>query len=59
MDSVIRKLADEPHIGKPLRGELSGKWSLRVGDHRIIYVINEQEKAVILYSVSHRKKAYQ
>ena len=59
MDSAIRKLADDPHMGKPLRGELSGKWSLRVGDHRVIYTINEQEKTVILYSVSHRKTAYQ
>jgi len=45
-------------MGKPLRGELSGKWSLRVGNYRVIYTINEKEKAVILYSVGHRKKIY-
>jgi len=45
-------------MGKPLRGELSGKWSLRVGNYRVIYTINEKEKAVILYGVGHRKKIY-
>jgi mRNA interferase RelE/StbE len=58
LDSVIRKLAESPKMGKPLRGELSGKWSLRVGNYRVIYTIDEKEKAVILYSVGHRKKIY-
>lgn len=46
-------------MGKPLKGELSDKWSLRVGDYRIIYMIDEKEKAVVLYSVGHRRKVYQ
>lgn len=58
VDSAIRRLGDDPRQGKPLRGELSGKWSLRVGDYRVIYVVNEAEKAVILYTVKHRKVAY-
>jgi len=58
LDSVIRNLEINPHLGKPLRGELSGKWSLRIGDYRIIYVIDEHEKTVTLYNVKHRKLAY-
>ncbi|MEM3378953.1 MAG: hypothetical protein QXV09_00415 [Candidatus Bathyarchaeia archaeon] len=27
-------------------------------DYRIIYVIDEKEKAILLYDVRHRKKAY-
>ena len=30
-DSAIRNLQNNPYTGKPLRGELSGKWSLRLG----------------------------
>ena len=45
-------------MGKPLRGELAGRWSLRIGDYRVIYVIDENQKIVILYSVKHRKVIY-
>ena len=31
-DSVLRRLKTDPYLGKLLRGELSGKWSLRMGD---------------------------
>ncbi|MBA7495490.1 hypothetical protein ES702_06077 [subsurface metagenome] len=58
MDSAIRNLKINPHLGKPLRGELSSKWSLRVGDYRIIYIIDEQEKTVTLYNAKHRRVAY-
>jgi len=41
-----------------LRGDLLGKWTLRIGDYRIIYTINEHEKTVILYDAKHRKTVY-
>jgi len=58
IDSAIRNLQTNPRLGKPLKGELSGKWSLRIGDYRIIYIIDEDERMVALYSVKHRKAAY-
>jgi mRNA interferase RelE/StbE len=45
-------------LGKPLRGELSGNWSLRIGDYRIIYRIDEDEKILTLLRVGHRKTVY-
>ncbi|MBC7091090.1 MAG: type II toxin-antitoxin system RelE/ParE family toxin [Nitrososphaeria archaeon] len=59
VDAAIRNLAINPYAGKPLRGELSGKMSLRVGDYRIIYTIDESKKAIILYNVGHRKSVYE
>jgi mRNA interferase RelE/StbE len=59
LDSAIRSLEINPHVGKPLRGELLGKWSLRIGDYRIIYTIDEREKTVTLYNARHRKAAYE
>lgn len=32
-----RVLETDPYIGKPLRGALIDKWSLRIGDFRVIY----------------------
>ena len=58
IDSTIRLLETDPYVGKPLRGALTDKWSLRNGDYRIIYMITEDEKIVLLYDVRHRKKVY-
>ncbi|MFQ5820952.1 MAG: type II toxin-antitoxin system RelE/ParE family toxin [Candidatus Heimdallarchaeota archaeon] len=58
LDSAIRTLETDPHLGKLLRGELSSKRSLRIGDYRVIYVIDEEKNTVTLYSVRHRKVAY-
>jgi len=51
-------LEANPYVGKPLRGNLLGKWSIRSGDYRVIYAINEVEKIAILYDTMHRKKVY-
>jgi len=59
LDSAIRNLEANPHLGKPLRGELSGKWSLRIGDYRVIYMIDERRKMVTLYNARHRRVAYE
>ena len=37
LDAIV----EDPHEGKPLRAELTGLWSLRVGRFRIIYRIEE------------------
>jgi len=58
MDSIIKRLETDPVLGKPLRGNLSGKWSIRSGDYRIIYTIHEESKTITLYDVGHRKTIY-
>lgn len=52
------ELGDSPYEGKMLKGELSGLFSLRVGDYRIIYWIDEKESTVWLVDVGHRKRIY-
>ena len=37
---------------------LAGKWSFRIGDYRIIYMVNEDEKTIILFDAEHRKTVY-
>jgi mRNA interferase RelE/StbE len=35
--AALTDILDNPGCGKPLKGELAGLWSLRVGRHRVIY----------------------
>ena len=57
-DAEIRQLQDNPYIGKPLHGDLKGKYSLRSGDYRVIYSVDETDKSVLLLAVGHRKAVY-
>jgi mRNA interferase RelE/StbE len=55
--SAISKLTHHPQdVGKPLTGELKGKFRLRVGDYRVIYeILNDQ---VIILQMGHRREVY-
>jgi mRNA interferase RelE/StbE len=41
---------------KKLRGE--DKYRLRVGDYRVVYSVDEDQKSIIIYRVRHRKDVY-
>ena len=41
-----------------LQKELHGKYKLRVGDYRVIYSINENEKRITIHMVGHRRDIY-
>ena len=53
---MIRDLEINPRIGKPLKGELTGIWSLRAVDYRILYMLDEKEKILTLLRVGHGEK---
>lgn len=54
---IIRRLDDEPHLGKKLVGGLQGKRSTRLGrSHRIIYTATGGR--VVVVSVRARKDVY-
>ena len=52
----IRSLSENPHAGKPLVGPLKGKWSLRVGDWRVIY--EYARTSVTVLTINHRREVY-
>lgn len=57
MVALEERVAAQPTTqGKPLRGTLKGLWSIRVGDHRIIYTVAADEVWVL--KIGHRKEAY-
>ena len=51
-------LGEEPRIGKPLKGKFKNLLSLRVGNYRIIYTLNEERKEILIITIEHRKSAY-
>jgi len=56
--NLIENLKHDPYIGKPLKFNLRGYWSLRIGNYRVIYKIDKQNKIITIYIVRHRRKVY-
>jgi len=55
----IEELKVNPHSFKRLHGELEGLYSMRVGDYRVIYIVDEDKGRVILLSAAHRRRVYE
>ena len=54
---IENRLATHPETyGKPLRYNLRSLWSLRVGDYRIIYRIENEEVHIV--KIGHRRDVY-
>lgn len=52
----IDTLANQPTLGKPLVGPLKGKWSLRVGDYRMLYEFSQTR--LVIFTINHRREVY-
>jgi mRNA interferase RelE/StbE len=57
--AIEKKLATNPiEFGKPLQYSLKGLRRLRVGDYRIIFQIDEENKGVLIVKIGHRREVY-
>ncbi len=56
--AAIDRLAETPHLGMSLKGDLRGLRRLRVGDYRVVYEIRDDELVVLVVRVAHRRDAY-
>ena len=55
--AIEEKLVNDPvRFGKPLQYSLKGCRRLRIGDYRIIYVI--EKEVVLIVKIGHRKEVY-
>ncbi|MEI6093602.1 MAG: type II toxin-antitoxin system RelE/ParE family toxin [bacterium] len=55
--AIEEKLVNDPvRFGKPLQYSLKGSRRLRVGDYRVIYVI--EKDVVLIVKIGHRKEVY-
>lgn len=51
-------IAKHPEEGKKLHGQLSGLYSHRMGNYRIIYEVYHSKLLVIILDLGHRKDVY-
>mgnify|MGYP001821813166 CR=1 FL=1 len=59
LDYLVGPLLENPHrVGKPLRGDLVGLHSSRVGAYRIVYEIDVRSRTVRVLYIDHRADIY-
>jgi len=54
----LKELETKPYSFKRLHGPLAGRYTLRIGDYRIIYTIDEDGGKVVLHTIAHRRMVY-
>ena len=59
LKSAIKGIAKEPYAGKELQEELSGFLSYRFLRYRVIYQVNDIDKAIIVFMFGHRRDVYE
>lgn len=57
LEKQLRKIAENPDFGKPLRYSLRGEWSVYVKPFRLIYKVEDGK--LILLRFEHRKEVYE
>jgi mRNA-degrading endonuclease RelE of RelBE toxin-antitoxin system len=57
--SNIRRLEENPYLGKALERELSGYYSLGTRRFRVIYKIDRQNRVIQIHYVGHRRHIYE
>jgi mRNA interferase RelE/StbE len=54
----VEKLGDPRQIGERLRGTLSEFWRYRVGDYRLICLLENDMLVVLVLRIGHRREVY-
>jgi mRNA-degrading endonuclease RelE of RelBE toxin-antitoxin system len=54
IEALGASAANPQRLGKPLRFELTGRWSARRGPYRIIYAIDDASRTVTVLAIAHR-----
>ncbi len=55
---AIDRIAEDPDIGTPLRGQLKGLHKYRMGSYRIIYEIRRSRLVIVVIDIGHRREIY-
>ena len=49
---------DTPLDVKPLRGERAGEYRLRVGEYRVVFIVDEEKQRILVREVGPRGRIY-
>lgn len=55
----LENCEDPKKIGKPLTGNFKGQWRYRIGDYRLICIIEDDVLLITAIRVGHRKHIYE
>ncbi len=55
--TALAKLSQDPYLGKKLKGEFAGQYSLRIWPYRIVYYISPK-RDVVITDIGHRRDIY-
>lgn len=60
IDQAIVGLAGQPRPpgAKLLRGKLKAGWRVRIGDYRVLYRIDDEQKEVTVLEIGHGREVY-
>ncbi len=58
INEAIAGLANEPRpVGAKKLVGIEG-YRIRVGDYRVLYVVNDESRLIVVYRVKHRREVY-
>jgi len=58
INEAISGLANEPRPAGAKKLEGLEGYRIRIGDYRILYLIDDKSRLIIVYRVKHRREAY-
>ena len=58
INEALEEIIYYPLAGKPLTRELTGKYSYKIGNYRIIYKISKRDQKIYVISAGHRATIY-
>jgi mRNA interferase RelE/StbE len=61
LDQEILSLVENPRPSncKKLKGKLADGYRVRVGNYRILYLIDDQRHTISIYRIGHRRDVYE
>jgi mRNA interferase RelE/StbE len=58
MELRVAASGNPRQFGKPLRHDMAGYWSYRVGDYRVVCLLEHERLVIAVISVAHRREVY-
>jgi mRNA interferase RelE/StbE len=55
---VVERLSGNPYLGEPLSGDLDGLRRLRIGNYRVLYLVDTDNVIIIVLKVGKRGDIY-
>ena len=59
IEKKLQNCEDPRALGKPLQADHRGKWRYRIGDYRILCLIDDNKITIVVIEIGHRSEVYQ